>query len=128
MSVPASAIWPVTGSSGRVGWLQFEKSNRPARSKGTPSAESVLFRAWSKEPGIAGRPQLYSMKLMIEDWSLRLWSTVFDAAHGEIASIGSRGPKPQRPCSPASGVPELPHLPEGMLVVVIFPFTVPVRL
>ena len=68
-----------------------------------PSDASVRVSAWSNEPGIDGRFQLYSMKLTIEAWSLRLWSTVSGAAHGEIAIIGSRGPKPQRPCCPPSG-------------------------
>ena len=41
---------------------------------------------------IAGRPQLSSMKLMIDDWSVRVWSTAFCFAHGETTSSGSRGP------------------------------------
>ena len=49
----------------------------PARSNGIPSRLSVAARTWSAEPGIAGRCQLYSMKLSTEDWSLRSWSTSF---------------------------------------------------
>lgn len=106
------------------------KSNMPARSKGTPSAWSALSSARSKDPGIPGRRQLYSTKLMIEVWSLRLWSTSFAFAYGEITSIGSLGPRPQRPCSPARAPPRplpvpLAHSPEVPLPA---PRTVFVRL
>src|SRR5581483_6445130 len=107
------AISPLAGSSVTPGCLQSEKSNSPARSNGMPSLLSLEASAWSKDPEIAGRFQLYSMKFTIDAWSLRLWSTVSGAAHGEISSVGSRGPKPHRPCSPPSGVPEVPHLPDG---------------
>jgi len=66
---------------------------------------------------IPGRCQLYSTKLMIEDWSLALWSTKFALAQGEITSIGRRGPNPQRLCSPSSASPgPLPHSPEVPVV------------
>ena len=75
----------------------------PRGRTGCPRSRSSPDRTWSAEPGIPGRCQLYSMKLRIEAWSVRLWSTWFTRANGEITSIGRRGPKPQRPCSPASG-------------------------
>ena len=68
-----------------------------------PSALSMLDSTWSAEPGMPGRRQLYSTKLMIEAWSAEVVSTSLSRANGEITSNGSRGPKPQRPCSPASG-------------------------
>ena len=36
---------------------------------------SAVSSDWSNDPGIGWSFQLYSMKLMIEAWSLRLWST-----------------------------------------------------
>ena len=95
---------PVAGSRISVGALQLAKLNIPARSKGTPSLLSaVLVSAWSNEPEIAGRFQLYSMKFTTEAWSLRLWSTLFCLAHGEMTISGGRGPNPHRPCWPPSG-------------------------
>ena len=69
------------------------KWNSPARSKGRPFVRSSERSDWSNEPVIAGRPQLYSMKLMIEAWSLRLWSTWFVRAHGEMSE--HRQPRPE---------------------------------
>ena len=63
-----SRLWGASPES-RLG------SKFPARSKGIPSALSVAFSAWSNDPEIAGRPQLYSMKLTTEAWLARLWST-----------------------------------------------------
>ena len=51
------------------------KLNMPPRSNWTPSWWSSGSRIRSNDPAIPGRCQLYSTKLMIEDWSLRLWST-----------------------------------------------------
>src|SRR5262249_49116853 len=107
---PEKCTCPVFGSSGIAGLSQLEKSNSPARSNGTPSDVSFEASAWSNEPAIGGRPQLYSMKFGIDARSLRFESTAFRLAHGEMSSSGWRGPKPQRPCWPASGVPE-PHWP-----------------
>ncbi len=78
------------------------RTARRGRTGCAPPGRCALS-AWSKDPAIAGRCQLYSMKLTIEDWSLRLLSTAFCPAHGETTSSGRRGPRPQRPCSPASG-------------------------
>src|ERR1700688_3310813 len=69
-----------------------------------------------------GRRQLYSTKLIVEAWSLRLWSTALCLAYGETTSIGSRGPKPQRPCSPPSGAAVCglgPHWPDVAPVSVV---------
>ena len=48
---------------------------------------------------------------------MRVWSTKFSFAHGEITRNGSRGPTPQRPCSgwpdelTGTRLAELPHWP-----------------
>ena len=54
--------------------VALRKSNSPARSNGIPSALSAPSAPGRRSPG-SPAAQLYSMKLMIEDWSLRLWST-----------------------------------------------------
>src|SRR2546430_4625644 len=87
-----------------------------------PAEASTPDSAWSADPGIAGRPQLYSTRLMNEVWSLRLLSTALCLANGEITIIGSRGPKPQRPWTPPSGECDvsLPHSPEVGPVRAVF--------
>jgi hypothetical protein len=46
----------------------------------------------SKLPLIRGSDQLSSTNRVIEDWSVRGWSTALVFAQGEMASSGCRGP------------------------------------
>jgi hypothetical protein len=62
--------------------------------------------------------QLSSTKRMIELWSVRVWSTKFARAQGEITSKGNLGPYPQRPTAcvfagfrPGRAVAPDPHAP-----------------
>jgi hypothetical protein len=45
-----------------------------------------------QELAILGRCQFCSMKARIELWSVRVWSTTFVLAQGEITMSGRRGP------------------------------------
>ncbi len=72
--------------------LAFGPSPKPKSSWSKSNSRFRLPVTLSKLPAMRGSCQLSSMNLVIEVWLVRVWSTWFFAAHGEMTSRGSRGP------------------------------------